>query len=165
MMTFENGLQSELADLNATEAFASGLAKALIPGVVIYLHGTLGAGKTTLVRAIIAALGYKGLIKSPTFTLVEEYKLDELEISHFDLYRLADPAELEFIGIRDYVARGDVNIFEWPDLGRGYIPPADLEITLELIGDPPGAVHSRKVTLIANTDLGRKVLKAFLVGS
>lgn len=143
-----------LPDLPATDALAANLAGVLTPGLIIYLKGDLGTGKTTLVRAMLDALGHKGIIKSPTYTLVETYSVAGLAINHFDLYRLTDPLELDFIGIRDYVANKAVNIFEWPQKGAGYIPAADLEINLSL------ETGSRTAALIAKTAAGEKMLQA-----
>lgn len=108
--------ESELVNL------ASDFGKKLIPGDIVYLLGDLGAGKTTFVRALLKSLGVSGLIKSPTYTLVENYFINNKIFSHLDLYRLKDPSELENIGISDLVSNKHILLIEWPEQGRGFIP-------------------------------------------
>ena len=114
-----------------TERLARALAQHVQSGV-IYLIGDLGAGKTTLTRYFLQALGHKGSVKSPTYTLVEPYKINDKEIFHFDLYRLNDPYELELMGIRDYLETPNaLFLFEWPSKAGDEIPPADLIIEIK----------------------------------
>lgn len=145
--------QVELPDLESMVAFARRLAQALPSSGVIFLYGDLGAGKTTLVRNMLAALNYTGITKSPTYTLVETYTLNNIILNHFDLYRIADPTELEFIGIRDYLAGNNLCIFEWPQKGAGILPSADLEIHLDYKG------AGRYATFIANSAIGAQIIK------
>jgi len=120
----------ELVDEQATQHFGELLAQHLQSPFTCYLEGELGVGKTRLVRAIIQSLGYQGNVKSPTYTLVEPYQLSELTVYHFDLYRLSDPEELDYLGIRDYFEQDTIAFIEWPDKGQGWLAEADLLISL-----------------------------------
>ena len=116
------------------EAFGAKFAEQLRPPQVIYLRGELGTGKTTFVRGALRGLGYQGHVKSPTFTIVESYSVAGLDIHHFDLYRISDPEELEFIGIRDYATDTSIEFFEWPDLGKSAIPAPTVAIEFNYHG-------------------------------
>lgn len=119
-----------LADEAAMLAFGAALAQQLPGGGVVTLRGDLGAGKTTLVRGLLRELGYTGTVKSPTYTLVEPYHLRGRDIYHFDLYRLADPEELEYMGIRDYLRPDALCLLEWPEKGGNVIPAADMDVLI-----------------------------------
>jgi len=145
----------QLKDEKATLQFGAKLAKRLPNNIVIFLEGELGAGKTTLVRGILNALGYKGTVKSPTYTLVEPYFLHKKNIYHFDLYRLKDPEELELIGIRDYF--GDsICLIEWPERGKGCLPLADLRLEFLILQ------IGRSIKMTAQTEAGEKLVKRIL---
>ena len=115
-----------IEDEDAMMAFGGKLADDFPNGGIILLIGDLGAGKTTLVRGLLRHLGFKGIVKSPTYTLVEPYELQNRKIYHFDLYRLGDPEELEYMGGRDYWESDALCLIEWPDQAKGYLPEADL---------------------------------------
>ncbi|MCB1775929.1 MAG: tRNA (adenosine(37)-N6)-threonylcarbamoyltransferase complex ATPase subunit type 1 TsaE [Candidatus Competibacteraceae bacterium] len=136
----------------ATEALGARLAALLKPGCIIYLSGDLGAGKTTLARGLLQALGHQGTVKSPTFTLVEPYHIGTWRLFHWDLYRLADPEELEFLGLRDQLDDHAALLIEWPEHGYGELPAADLEIALNYVG------AGRECRLVAISTLGQWML-------
>lgn len=123
--------------------------------MVIFLHGDMGAGKTTLVRGIMNAMGYSGRIKSPTYTLVEPYHINGLDLRHFDLYRLLDEAEWETAGFRDEFDGHNIFLIEWPEKAKGFIPKADIDITFEVLP------HGRNVGIKGNSPSGRECLEQF----
>ena len=124
----------DLPDAAATEALGARLAQSITPGIV-YLQGDLGAGKTTLTRGLLRGLGHAGRVRSPTYTLVEPYRFAGTTVYHLDLYRLADPEELEWLGLRDMLAESALLLVEWPERGAGVLPAADLVIRLEYSGN------------------------------
>lgn len=128
------------------------LAMALDSGLTIYLDGDLGMGKTTLSRGVMRGLGHEGAVKSPTYTLVEPYEDLKPPAYHFDLYRLGDPEELEYMGIRDYFSGQYLCLIEWPERGMGLLPEPDLEIHLERDGE------GRSVVLRAGSQQGADLL-------
>ena len=120
---------------------------------VVFLEGDLGAGKTTFCRGVLRARGHTGAVKSPTYTLVEPYDLVSGAVYHFDLYRLGDPEELDFIGIRDYCDAGALILVEWPERGLGMLPEPDLSIKLSHADD------GRLLEILSKSDLGRLFLR------
>ena len=144
-----------LKDEAATAALGLQLAHAMAPGMAIYLHGDLGAGKTTLVRHLLRTLGVQGRIKSPTYAVVEPHEAPGLAIWHFDFYRFDDPREWEDAGFRDIFANPGLKVAEWPEKAAALTPLADLAIHIEAMDDT-----ERKVTLHAPTATGRSLLQA-----
>ncbi|MCC2655550.1 MAG: tsaE [Panacagrimonas sp.] len=126
----------ELADEAATLALGARIGRSLCTagGGVVYLRGDLGAGKTTLARGLLRAAGVEGTLRSPTYTLMEPYAAGGQSFLHLDLYRLADPAEVEQLGLRDYPVETTVWLVEWPEKGAGFLPPANLEVRLAIDG-------------------------------
>ncbi len=131
------------------------VAQTLEGGLTVWLQGNLGAGKTTLVRGLLKALGHAGKVKSPTYTLVEPYVISGLYLYHFDLYRFVDPEEWEAAGFRDYFNSQSVCLVEWPEKAAELMPGPDLEITL----NPSGT--GRSASLVARTEIGKRCLERF----
>ena len=157
-----NDFTRELTDEAATMQFGEVLAKAIKPNLTIYLHGDLGAGKTTLVRGLLHALGHVGKVKSPTYTLVEPYQIkfnvdSSLNLYHFDLYRFNDDEEWEAAGFRDYFNAESVCIIEWPEKAQNVLPTPDLNITFSVknIGQYVG----RSVNITSHSTLGQQCLQ------
>ncbi|WJW74825.1 tRNA (adenosine(37)-N6)-threonylcarbamoyltransferase complex ATPase subunit type 1 TsaE [Thiohalobacter sp. IOR34] len=151
-------LEREIRGEAAMEAFGARLAAVLPPGSRVYLAGELGAGKTTLVRGLLRGLGYRGRVKSPTYALVEPYEIDGRPVYHLDLYRLSDPEELEWIGIRELFADDALCLIEWPERGAGVLPPADLHIEIRHAGE------ARRLRLAAGSARGVELLRALAAG-
>ena len=145
-----------LADQEATESLGGRLGGCCPGGTMVYLYGDLGAGKTTLVRGLLRGYGHRGAVKSPTYTLVEPYQVASRRIYHFDLYRLADPEELEYLGGRDYFDGEALCLVEWPQQGRGWLPEPDLEVSIHYRSS------GRQVDLAAHSERGRRVLTCLL---
>ncbi len=148
----------ELADEAATVAAGEQLGRACREGAVIFLEGDLGAGKTTLSRGVLYAFGHSDAVKSPTYTLVEPYELDGINIYHFDLYRLGEPEELEFMGIRDYFTDDSVCLVEWPSRGQGYLPVADRVVTMTVVDAVGDALPGRRLSVAAHTQRGEALI-------
>ncbi len=142
----------DLPDEQATHAFASALAACAFSPLILTFQGDLGAGKTTLIRGMLRALGLTGAIKSPTFSLVESYELDAYTLNHFDLYRLSDDAELEALGFRDYLAPNTVCCIEWPSRAPGLKAYVDVAFELTIDG------AERHLTVEAISTSGQKVV-------
>lgn len=136
---------------DAMVAAGEALGRALKAGGVVFFHGDLGSGKTTMCRGVLRAWGHRGAVKSPTYTLVEPYRYRGTDLYHFDLYRLGDPEELDYIGIRDYFEQDNVCLVEWPEKGEGALPEADLDIFLSGEGD------QRQVRLASSSPRGDRI--------
>ncbi|MEZ5616544.1 MAG: tRNA (adenosine(37)-N6)-threonylcarbamoyltransferase complex ATPase subunit type 1 TsaE [Rhodocyclaceae bacterium] len=151
-MSSDHSLSLSLPDEAATLSLGAALSRALAPGLVIYLEGDLGSGKTTLVRGVLRGLGYEGNVKSPTFTLVELYAISRLNLHHFDFYRFSQPEEYLDAGLDEYFSGGAVCLVEWPDKAGDYLAPADLRLALSIEGD------GRRAEIILLTEAGRACL-------
>jgi tRNA threonylcarbamoyladenosine biosynthesis protein TsaE len=139
----------EIRSPEAQEGLGAALAAACPRPLVVFLEGELGAGKTTLVRGFLRALGHKGAVRSPTFTLLEPYELAAGPVFHLDLYRLAHPDELAYLGLRDLLGGQSILLVEWPERGQGELPAPDLRIVIEHLAE------GRRVQLLPATAAGR----------
>ena len=148
-----------LADEQATLAEGARFANTLNAELTVYLHGDLGAGKTTLVRGLLQKLGHVGKVKSPTYTLVEPYEVQindhAVQVYHFDLYRFIDEEEWEAAGFRDYFNPHAICLIEWPEKAGNIIPQADIDVYIEVKGE------GRTIRYIANSKIGKKCLEQF----
>jgi len=142
-----------LPDEEATNALGADLAQVMEPGLVVYLSGDLGAGKTALTRAVLRGLGYDGKVKSPTYTLVEHYVVSRLDLYHFDLYRFGDPREWLDAGFHEYFNAESACFVEWPEKAAGLLPPPDVRISLEIQGS------GRRADMSAETEKGEQCLE------
>jgi len=142
---------------SVTLAFGAEIATILHPGLIIFLKGDLGAGKTTLARGILRGLGYEGKVKSPTYNLVELYKISRLYFYHFDFYRFADPIEWEEAGFREYFNENSICLVEWPEKAEKLLPIADVQISFTMIGT------GRNIEIHAGTEVGRQCLNDWQV--
>lgn len=143
------------ASVDDMHALGARLAPRVTPGALIFLHGDLGAGKTSFVAGVLHALGHAGAVKSPTYTLVEPYAIGGLQLFHFDFYRLTDPEELEFLGIRDYLAGEGACLIEWPERGAGFLPPPDVDVFITTVD------HERALEFKAYTQRGMQIVSDF----
>jgi|TARA_B110000467_G_scaffold57489_1_gene52584 tRNA threonylcarbamoyladenosine biosynthesis protein TsaE len=161
---FVNGQIVATADLNivgeeAMVAFGRSLSSRLPKPLIITLQGDLGAGKTTLSRGVLQGLGHKGAVKSPTYTLVEPYKLAVGVVYHFDLYRLVDAEELDYMGFADYLEDAALCLIEWPERGEGFLPTADVSISIK------HEKSGRRVTVDAYSVSGEELVRQIVRGT
>jgi len=146
-MVFEYTVEDEAGTL----AFAKTLGGLLKCSGVVYLKGNLGVGKTTFSRGVLRSYGYEGAVKSPTFTIVEPYDLQWGQVYHFDLYRIAHPEELDYLGIDDYLEGGHLCLIEWPERGDGFLPHADIVVELIPLG------RGRRIKLTGLSGRGNRI--------
>ena len=144
--------RTHLADADATERAGRALAPGLTGGMVVTLSGGLGAGKTTLARGVLRGLGWTGPVKSPSYTLLEQYPLSNIYLYHFDFYRFADPQEWETVGAAECFTPEGVALVEWPERVSGLLPPADLAVRLA----PATGGDGRTLELVATTTAGER---------
>ena len=149
-------VEIKLNDEAATIAFAQPFAAFLAPPFVIYLNGDLGAGKTTFARAILRHLGVLGTIKSPTYALVESYKIAAFNLHHFDFYRFNAPVEFEEAGLLEYFLSDSICFVEWAQKAADFVPPADLEFCLTHV---PNFPHERLLQIKATSAIGQNCLQ------
>lgn len=146
-MVLASTLHLDIADERQMHAVAARLASATRAGLLMTLAGELAAGKTSFVRGFLRGLGYGGLVKSPTFTLVESYSLPDFVLHHFDLYRLIDPHELDYFGFDDYVRDDTVCLIEWPVRAGALLPRVDVALDIDVVGDERRTLHFHGYTL------------------
>ena len=145
-------LTRHLADEVATLNFGATFSEILHPGLIIFLSGDLGAGKTTLTRGILRKMGYNGIVKSPTYNLVELYKFSRLYFYHFDFYRFNDPNEWEEAGFREYFNAGSICIVEWPEKAGKLLPVADIQLSIHIVE------YGRNIEINTPTETGKRCL-------
>lgn len=145
-------MQLAVASEQEMEALGARLAEASVHGGLIFLKGNLGAGKTTLVRGFLRRLGYQGIVKSPTYALIESYEIEGRFVHHLDLYRLQDPEELEYLGFRELQQGEAICLIEWPEKAAEQLMQADLVIQIDYAG------QERSVKIATNTSVGREMV-------
>ncbi|VAW67445.1 tRNA threonylcarbamoyladenosine biosynthesis protein TsaE [hydrothermal vent metagenome] len=150
-----------LKDEQAQLDLAAVIASHTPPGSIIFLQGDLGAGKTTLARGFLQALGHRGNVKSPTYTLVEPYLINQQQVYHFDLYRLGSPDELEYAGGRDYFDNESISLIEWPEKAAGYLPVADISCCLsyQKQSGAQGVIQGRQCVISSKTQKGQHIIQ------
>ena len=149
-------LKMHLPDEASTRALGARLARVIMPGLLLYLHGDLGSGKTTFARGLLRGLGYTGRVKSPTYTLVELYTVSRLNLYHFDFYRFRNPKEWRDAGFNEYFNGASVCLVEWPEKAGGLLPVADLDIALGFAG------NGRDLSIRAGSESGNACLNRLL---
>ena len=150
-------IERQLETLENVNELAERFAKIIHPGLLIFLHGDLGVGKTTFVRALLTAMGHEGTVKSPTYTLVESYFLSSMTVYHLDLYRLKDPEELSYLGIEDYLTENALTLIEWPEQGNGVLPVPDMLFNYHYDDHYQG----RRLEIVGVSPRGKKCVEEF----